>query len=157
MSDNDLPIRMLGMHAYFAKDAKSELFGFWYFKGKCLPSTIDGKRAFFHDLITGQSCQLSLHGSLDQIWELVSCTAQGQSLLPPYARLQESLTQHSPIRVTFDDLAVAEGTSLVMSFSTRLTEPLESVVSKLNSRRDVVELEIEPEWKLGKVGEECLL
>lgn len=156
MTDHDLPIGMLAMYARFAKASKSELFGFWYFGEMGIPSTKNEKKSFHNDLMAGRCCQLSLKGSLDQIWEIVSLTAQGQSFLPPYARLQEALTKHSPISVTFDDLVEAEGTSLEMNISPRLTESMESILAKFNSSRNVIELEIEHEWSLAKAMRECL-
>jgi hypothetical protein len=156
MPDNDVPIGMLAMYARFERDTLSELFGFWYFQEAALPSTKTERQAFFHDMMIGRCCQLSLKGSLDQIWEIIELSGQGKYQMPTYSELEDALKQHSPICVTFDDLAEAEGTSLELKMLARVTESLESVVSKINSRRDVVELDIEPGWNLAKTMRECL-
>ena len=87
MTDNDIVIGMLAAYACFSKDEHSELFGFWYFKEMGLPSTKDEKQSFFHDLMTERCCQLSLKGSLEQIWEIIEVTGQGGSKMPPYPKL----------------------------------------------------------------------
>lgn len=148
LSDCDVPIGMLAAYACFSKDEKSELFGFWYFQEMGLPSTRDEKRAFFHDLMTERCCQLSLKGSLEQIWEIIEVSGQTGGKVPHYPELLEAVKQHGAIRVTFDDLAEAKGTSLELNTLVRVTEPMESVVAKVKNRRDVVELKIEPGWSL---------
>jgi len=156
MSDREVPIGMLAMYASFTRDNQSELFGFWYFQELDPPSTVKEKQSFFHDMMTGRCCQLSLKGSLDQIWDIIEVSGQGKPFMPPYTGLQDTLKLHSPICVNFDDLAESQGTSLVLSIMPRVTESMETVVSKINNRRDVVELEIENGWNLAKVMRECV-
>jgi len=148
MTDRDVPIGMLAAYARFSRHEQSELFGFWYFQEMGLPSTREDKRAFFHDLMAGRCCQLNLKGSMDQILEIIEASGQGGGKMPPYSSLVDALKQHSTISVTFDDLMEAKGTSLELNLFVRLTEPMESVVAKVNNRRDVVDLEIEPGWSI---------
>lgn len=157
---SDVPIGMLAAYACFSKDEQSELFGFWYFQEMGLPSMRDEKRAFFHDLMTERCCQLRLKGSLEQIWEIIEVSGQEGGKVPQYPELLEAVKQYGAIRVSFDDLAEAKGTSLELNTLVRVTEPMESVVAKVKNRRDVVELKIEPGWSLlhemlGFEGEEA--
>jgi hypothetical protein len=160
LSDCDMPIGMLAAYVRFSKYEQSELFGFWYFQEMGLPSTRDEKLAFFHDLMTERCCQLRLKGSLEQIWEIIEVFGQAGGKVPQYPELLDAVKQHGAIRVTFDDLAEAKGTSLELNTLVKVTEPMESVVAKVKNRRDVVELEIEPGWSLlnvmiGFEGEEA--
>jgi len=157
MTDRDVPIGMLAAYARFSRDEQSEIFGFWYFQEMGLPSTREAKRAFFHDLMTGRCCQLSLKGSMDQILEIIEASGQGGGKMPPYSSLVDALKQHSTISVTFDDLMEAKGTSLELNLFVRLTEPMESIVAKVKNRRDVVDLEIDSGWSLLTEMSRCIL
>ena len=157
MTDRDVPIGMLAAYARFSRDEQSEIFGFWYFQEMGLPSTREAKRAFFHDLMTGRCCQLSLKGSMDQILEIIEASGQGGGKMPPYSSLVDALKQHSTISVTFDDLMEAKGTSLELNLFVLLTDPMESIVAKVKNRRDVVDLEIDSGWSLLTEMSRCIL
>jgi hypothetical protein len=146
--NRELVIGMIAAYACFSENGQSELFGFWYYKEMGLPASREEKRAFFHDLMIGRCCQLSLKGSIDQIRHILELSEEGVREMPSYSELHEGLTLHGAIRVTFDDLAAPEGTSLELNIPVRVTDTTETVIQKVKSCRDVVELELEPGWSI---------
>ena len=141
-------IQMLAASATFKRNSPSELFGFWYFGDDNLPATLLEKRAFFSDLMNGRCCQLSLTGSLDQIWEIIELSGQATGKLPPYLNLVDAVAEYGSIRVPFEELLEPSDTSLHLTFPACLTDGYDDIVGKVTNRGDVVELTIEPEWSL---------
>ena len=128
----ELPVGMLIYWASRFEDDQAVISGMWYYKEMYVPSTVEEKKQSVSDLKAKRCTVLNIHGTFDQILDLLMQSDRYQKMeeteIQQFNKLKEELLNppdnKAPI---FDEVYSLKGTSLTLDTVVDVDETIEDI------------------------------
>lgn len=147
-----LPIGMLIYWAHRFSDEHAVISGIWYYKEFYVPTTKEEKIQSLTDLKKGRCAILNISGTFEQIMDILMRCERFHDIDDMYLlinqleELREGILDSKDEAVIFDDIKNIQGTSLAVDCSVDIIEDMEYIMSKINSKKPIVKVNISKDW-----------
>lgn len=134
----ELPVGMLIYWAHRFEEDHAIISGMWYYQEMYVPSTVEEKKQSIVDLKAKRYTVLNIHGTFDQISDLlVQCDRfqkGGDFEIEQFVKLKTELINSPENKASiFDEIQNIKGTSLMIDTVVEVEETIEDIQAQLNT------------------------
>ena len=146
----ELPVGMLIYWASRFGDDQAVISGMWYYKEMYVPSTVEEKKHSVLDLKAKRCTALNIHGTFDQILDLLMQSDRfqkmGETEIQQFNKLQEELLNPPDNKASiFDDVYNLKGTSLTLNTIVDVDDKIEDIKAQLKAGK-IITVYISENW-----------
>ena len=146
----ELPVGMLIYWASRFEDDQAVISGMWYYKEMYVPSTVEEKKQSVSDLKARRCTALNIHGTFDQILDLLMQSDRYQKMeeteIQQFNKLKEELLNPPDNKASiFDEVYSLKGTALMIDTIVDVDDKIEDIKAQLNAGK-IITVYISENW-----------